>query len=261
MTQIEKYKSKNTLNKIEKYKIYENFDYTVLEPFDKQYNNCLIFFAGFNENSAKYVFVLKLFFENFNHNLKLKIIIPMSNIYKKEDFKGSPYFYLLKQKQTVYSWYIKQIDKDEFKLNTKPEKDKIIINLINDEIKKLGSSENIILSGFSMGGRYLIEILTKMKIKTKINLVYKSVILKLENPYKYSDDEEKIINQNIFHCFYSKYDEVVDFQMFLNSYQILNREFENVNIKIDNGRHHILDFNCLEHMKNLLLYYLLPSKF
>ena len=76
--------NKNTLNKIEKYKIYEYFDYTILEPFDKKYTNCLIFFGGFNENSAKYVYLLKLFFENMN--FKLKIIIPMSNIFEPDDF-------------------------------------------------------------------------------------------------------------------------------------------------------------------------------
>lgn len=252
----------NPLHKVEKYKIFEYFEYSIIEPNDGKYDFCLVFFAGFNENASKYIYLFKLFFENFEPFLKIKIIIPMLNRYTKQDYNNAIVPRDRKNELTnLYSWFIVFTDaksKSGFKINTNKEKDLLVKKLINKEIEKLGSAEAIIFAGFSMGGRYLLHILTEMKIKTKFNLIFKTVVFLYENPYLETEKtEDKAFNENCFYCYYSRYDKIVQFENISKSFQTVKLGFKNTTIRIDNNKKHIMDFNCLEYLKRILLKHLL----
>lgn len=253
----------NPLQKIEKYKIFEYFEYSVIEPNDGNYENCIFFFAGFNENASKYIYLFKLFFENFEPFLRIKIIIPMLNRYSKEDYKNAVIPRGGKNDiNNLYSWFIVLKDEESkigYKVKSNPEKDNLVIKLVKEEIKKLGKTEKIIFVGFSMGGRYLLHILTQMKIKTLFNLIFKTVVFLYENPYlQLNNEEDKIFNQNNVHLYYSRFDKIVQFDNIGKSFQIVKKAFTNTTIKIDNNKKHIVDFNCLEYFKRLLMQYLSP---
>jgi len=255
----------NPLTKIEKYKIFEYFDYSIIEPNDGRYEYCFVFFAGFNENAAKYVYLLKLFFENFEKFLKIKIIIPMLNHYTKEDYLNAVIPRDRKNNiNNLYSWFIvnkSEDDKSGYKIKTNTNKDALVIKLVNEEIKKLGSSEKIIFSGFSMGGRYMLYIITQMKIKTLFNVIFKTVIFLYENPYLNNVfEDDKIFNENKMYLYYSRYDKIVQYENIIKSFQITSKAFKNSTIRIDNNKKHILDFNCLEYLRILLKKYIITKE-
>ncbi len=252
----------NPLSKFEKYKIFEYFEYSLIEPNNGIYDHCIIFFAGFNENASKYIYLLKLFLEKFQPFLKIKLIIPMLNRYHREEYKKA--FIPRSGFDYIYSWFM--VLKDESKpsgysVKTNTEKDNLIMTLINDEINKLGNSNKIIFVGFSMGGRYLLHILTLMKIKTLFNLIFKTVVFLYENPYLLNNSEnDNNFSKNNFHLYYSRYDKIVQFQNIGNSFQIVKKAFENSTIRLDNNKKHIVDYNCLEYFKKLLMHYLFQKE-
>lgn len=261
---MDNFSSINPLSKVEKYKIFEYFDFSIIEPNDGKYDHCLVFFAGFNENASKYIYLFKLFFENFEPFLKIKIIIPMLNRFTKDDYKNA----VIPQDRknnliNLYSWFI--VFKDEtsssgYKIVSNTEKDLLVKKLVNEEIKKLGSSEKIIFAGFSMGGRYLLKILTEMKIKTMFNLIFKTYFFLYENPYLNGETEEdNKFNHNNLHCYYSRYDKIVQFENISKSFQIVKKAFKNTTMRLDNNKKHIVDFNCLEYLRSLLMQYLIRS--
>jgi len=254
----------NPLNKVEKYKIFEYFDFSIIEPNNGKYEYCMVFFAGFNENASKYIYLFKLFFENFEPFQKIKIIIPMLNRVTKDDYKNAVIPRDRKKDlNNLYSWFI--VFKDElsdsgYKITSNPQKDLLVKKLVSDEVKKLGSSEKIIFAGFSMGGRYLLKILTEMKIKTMFNIILKTVVFLYDNPYLNGESEEdRKFNDNNLHCYYSRYDKIVQFDNISKSFQILKRVFPKTTIRIDNNKKHIVDFNCLEYLRILLMQYLITN--
>lgn len=254
----------NPLNKVEKYKIFEYFDFSIIEPNNGKYDYCMVFFAGFNENASKYIYLFKLFFENFEPFQKIKIIIPMLNRITKDDYKNAVIpVDRKKDLDNLYSWFIVFQDKsspDGYKINSNAEKDLLVKKLINEEIKKLGSADKIILAGFSMGGRYLLKILTELKIKTMFNLIFKTVVFLYDNPYLYSPaEEDKKFNDNNLHCYYSRYDKIVKFDNISKSFQILKKAFPKTTMRLDNNKKHIVDFNCLEYLRSLLMQYALKK--
>ncbi len=254
----------NPLKKVEKYKIFEYFDFSIIEPSDKKYDYCLVFFAGFNENAGKYIYLFKIFFENFEPFQRIKIIIPMLNTVTKDDYKNA-LIPMDRKNQLInlYTWLI--VFKDDstptgYKMVTNPKKDLLVQKLVNEEIKRLGSSEKIILAGFSMGGRYLLKTLTEMKIKTMFNVIFKTFVYIYENPFMNGETEEdKKFNDNNVYCYYSRYDKIVQFENISKSFQVVKKAFNKSSIRIDNNKKHIMDYNCLDYLRSLLMQYLLKN--
>lgn len=243
-------------SKPELYNILEYADYSVIVPKDNSYDFAMIFLAGFNENASKYIYLFKFFIEDFtqSHLIKIKIIIPYLASYKKGEY---PTLFISNPDRwsQFYAWYSYEVlstqDGPIFKIIPNEERDKLVTGLISEEMKKLGGSEKIIMSGFSMGGRYLMEIITKMKIKTFFNVAFKSVIFSYDNPKKMIMDE---FNENIFYLYYSLYDRIVLFNRGVYSISVLqNNGFRNIHVKVDKSKKHIVDNKCLEHLESLLL--------
>lgn len=248
---MDEYKFINPLNKKEKYKIFEYYNYTSIEPSDKIYTKCLIFFAGFNENAAKYIYLLKNYFEKSEIYFKIKIIIPMLNIYSTEDYAPNKYIKAEKIGK-IYSWisYVEdENNKGEYVWKTDKKKDEMIINLINKEIKKLnGCTQNIIFVGFSMGGRYLLKILNEMKIKTLFNLLIKTMVL---------DREEYFNRNNQIFMFFSRFDKIVGWENIGTTFNNLKSCFDNVRLKLDNGKKHSVDYVCMDYLQFLMRNYVM----
>jgi predicted esterase len=236
----------------ELYKVLEYSDYAVIEPKDGEYDYALFFFAGFNENASKYIYLFKNFFESTKERFKIKVIIPFlpvaTNYPKKFVYKAHKF-------KELHSWYsFKELDNGKFEIIRFTETDNKVVNLIKKEIKKLKSSERIIMSGFSMGGRYLLEILSMMKIKTKFNILFKTMVLQYENKLKNIDTEEaKAFNENKFYIYISTGDKVVPITHTLNSVRIMKNEFKYVQAKTDNGKKHTVDFMALSYFEKVLM--------
>ena len=243
---MDDYKFINPLNKKEKFKIYEYYNYSVIEPSDHFYKKCLVFFAGFNENAAKYIYLFKNYFEKSEINFKIKIIIPMLNSYLPGEYVPNQYINAEKVGK-VYSWVSYKEDennKGKFVWKTDTKKDEMIKNLINKEIKKLNDcSQNIIFVGFSMGGRYLLKILNEMKIKTLFNLLLKTMVL---------DQDEYVSKNNQIFTLFSRYDKIVGWENIGKTYNNLKLSFENVRLKLDNGKKHSVDYVCMDYLQFLM---------
>lgn len=241
----------------ENYKIFDNSEFATILPNDDIYEYALFFFAGFNEDATKYIYILKLFIEEFSeiHKIKLKIIIPFLPIYKKEEYNTS--WIVNPTKFTkFYAWYSFTVTNTsqgpKFQIIYNEEKNIQVIKLISDEIKLLGSSEKIIFTGFSMGGRYLLELLTILKIKTLFNVAFKSMFTAYVNPHK--DALESSFNENFFYLYYSLYDKTVIFNRALTAITTLKENgLINVKVKIDSSKKHIVDKKCLVHLEDLLV--------
>jgi len=245
------------------YKIFEFFDYLLIEPKKGKHDYTIFFFSGFNENAGKYLYIFKFFFENFSkvYDIKFKIYLPMLNIYKREEYPNSLMIsYEDDRHSKLYSWFNYKLETNkrvDFIPNIK--KDNLIKKLIEKEKQILKESENIIFIGFSMGGRYLIHILESLNLKTKFNLFFKSRVFY----YKSKKLREKIMNEqkdniqdfyeNKFFAIYSKNDKFCILKDAISTYFLLNEEFKSVEVKIDNGYKHIVDYNCIEYLKNILL--------
>jgi predicted esterase len=238
-------------NDDEFYKIYEYPDYSVIEPNDGKYEYCLFFFAGFNENAIKYIYIFKLFLESTKEKYKLKIIVPFLPFFDNYPLKYAPPFL---KPGGYYAWYsFKEIKENKFEYIFNKEKDKHIIDLINKEINKLKTSERIIFGGFSMGGRYFLEILNTMKIKTKFNIIFKTGIHIYENKMKNLNSvEANLFNENKFYLYYSTAENVITFKIGINSIKFIKDNFKNVEIKFDNGNKHVLDFMALTFFETIL---------
>jgi predicted esterase len=243
-------------SKPELYNILEYSEYSLLVPKDNQYDFAMVFLAGFNENASKYIYLFKFFIEDFtqSHGIKIKIIIPYLALYKKGEY---PTLFIANPDRWAqfYAWYSYEVlstqDGPIYKIIPNEEKDKLVTGLISEEIKKLGSSEKIIMSGFSMGGRYLMEIITKMKIKTLLNVAFKSILFAYENPFKMIKDD---FNENSFYLYYSLYDKIVLYNRAVYSISVLQKNgFKNIHVKVDKSKKHVVDNKCLEHLESLLL--------
>lgn len=240
----------------EKFKILEFSDYMIIKPINKKkYEYCMFFFAGYNENAAKYSYLFKIFLENLNFDLPLKIVIPFLPIYKPNEY---PVGWMTNPERFshLHAWYsydIKENEDKSLKVTIIPnkEKDDNVIEMIKNEIEKLGSSQKIILGGFSMGGRYLLEILSKMNITTKFNFFFKTNLIYYNNPRKNEIDAP--INKNKFYIYFSANDKIVYYTRSISSVNIIKREFSNVKVKFDNGvTSHTVDYKCLAFLEALL---------
>jgi len=297
------------------FNILEYSEYAVIVPVDNNYDTSMFFFAGFNENASKYIYLFKNFLEaaareideeeerklgnnydhqdnnsegiknknlnfekNFNSNpgknnnnnidnntnskstpnlKKLKIIIPFLAKYSMDEYPS--YWLSHPEKFThLFAWYsIKVLENQKgvvrYQLIHNENKNKQVIDLINKEIIKLGSSEDIIFCGFSMGGRYLLEILKLMKIKTKFNICFKSVIMAFENPFSnFNSIEAKKFQENNFYLYYSLNDKIVIFNRCAQSVEHLKENnFRNIKVKVDNRRKHVVDEKCLRYLRSI----------
>ena len=240
----------------ERFKIYEYLDYATLLPVDDDYEDCMFFFAGFNENASKYIYLFKNFLEEFETPPKIKIVIPFLPKYSLKDY--APYWLSKNHKDShLYAWYnYEKIDLPEgftIKLLPNKEKNDQVIEMVSQEIEKLGSSEKIIFVGFSMGGRYLVEILTLMKIKTKFNIAFKSVLLIYDNPFKLGDTpESQHFKKNKFYLYYSRNEKVIPFNRGVQSISAMKANgFQNIEVKIDNSKKHLVDIHCLIYLEEI----------
>lgn len=274
-------KIRGKFKKAEKFKIYEYSDHALLLPVDEDYEECLFFFAGFNENASKYIYLLKFFLESLPR-LAIKVIIPFLPRYSKEEY---PTYWLREPErfQHVYAWYTYEIinlpEGFTTKINPNTEKDQFVMKMVREEIKVLGSSNKIMFVGFSMGGRYLLQILTKLKIKTKFNLIFKSILLDYKNPYKVNNKEGKNdeqpgeyedisntseeFNDNLFYLYYSLFDKVVQFQRGVKSIEVLKEKFKkgNVHVRTDNNNKHAVDEDCLYYLATMFKKHKIRPKF
>jgi predicted esterase len=246
----------------EKYKILEYEEYAELIPIDGEYQYCMFFFSGFNEDSKKYTYQLKFFLESLSL-VQIKVIIPFALKYKKEDY---PTYWLNDSSRftSFYAWYnfdvIINIDGSYgFSILNNAEKDEFITKLVLKEINLLGSSESIIFAGFSMGGRFLLHILSLLKIKTKFNLIFKTYFFGILNDVK--DNPYDDFNNNIFFMYYSINDKLVTFNTAVTSIELMKKEFksENVHVKIDNTKKHIFDTKSEMYLEQIFKKYLSPS--
>jgi hypothetical protein len=276
---------KNTNNEIDIfdkkkdiYKLFEYMDYLILTPKDNKYEYALFFFAGFNENAGKYIHLLKPFFENFTKvsKIKFKIILPMlKKVSRNETTKSNFVDYNDYRYEYVYTWniLIKDENLNRIGFNTYKDLDDFVINLINKEIIKLGNQDKIIFCGFSMGGRYMTYVLENMNIKPKFNLLFKSpiTIYNIKNEknfhivnklslkeFKYKSLDKNILRKgdylkNKFYLLYSINDKLLSLPEGLLTYEMIKNEFYQVKMKIDNGKKHVVDYNCLEYLKEILL--------
>lgn len=242
--------------KYEKYKIFEFSQHAeLILTKGEQHTHTFIFFAGFNEFASKYIYLFKSFFEKLEE-CNVKVIIPYLPSYSSKDEEVKYFNNSLNRFTTINTWiYIKTGEKGNRQVYTDKETHEYILNLISREINTLGS-ERIILGGFSQGGYYLFKyILEPLKIRTCFIVVFKSPLYYYDNPHK---DDEKCIsfNSNHIHLFFSRFDKVAEFNSCLTAYQKLKEFFPNVFIKYDNGKHHIVDYGCLEMLEELFLSYL-----
>jgi hypothetical protein len=249
-------------NKIEeKYKILEYNDYSTIEPVNSKYDYCIFFFAGFNENASKYLYLFKNFFENLQNDLLpvFKVVIPLLPKYPIEDYPKRWIMHPENYKE-IFAWYSYEIitvpEGVTIKILPNKEKDEHIISLVNKEIKKFGGdTERVIFSGFSMGGKYLLNLLNVMKIKTKFNFICKSIAIPYEFPSFPSNNQITTnFKKNIFYYYFSVYDKVILFERVISSISVLKENFvkENVHIKFDLSKKHLVDANCLNYLENIL---------
>lgn len=119
------------------------------------------------------IYLLNYYLEKNEIYFKVKIIIPMLNIYSAEEYQWFP----PEKRTTVYSWISYMEDKNKkgtYIWNTDKKKDDLIKNLIKNEIKKLNNdTERIIFVGFSMGGRYMLKILNELNIRILLQEIIK----------------------------------------------------------------------------------------
>jgi predicted esterase len=237
----------------EKFKVLEYSDYSVVVPSDNEYNFCMFYFAGFGENASKYIYLLKQFFEFMTIKLPIKIIIPYSTYYKTYGtFLPDSY-----RRLNVYSWYDWKFENNNYVMANDEARDNIIKELVLKEINFLESSERIIFAGFSQGGYYLLHILTQLKIKTLFNVIFKSNFPMYKNPHLGDESKEGIaFNANLFYCYFSRNEKIVNFNSSVQAIQTLKKNFKYVEIKIDNSSKHVVDYNCLAYFHTIIVKHL-----
>ena len=235
----------------EKFKILEYGDHSIILPSDGEYSFCMFFFSGFNENASKYIYLFKQFFEFMTIKLHIKVVIPLLPLYK--DY--GKYLKEPSKFKNIYSWYDFKLQDDKYVPIYNVENDNFIKELVRKELKILESSEKIIFCGFSQGGRYLLDILLSLKIKTMFNVIFKSAVsTQLTNIYK--DEKDSIFNENKFYLYYSIHDKIVLFDNATKFIQLMKKEFKHIQIKIDNGNKHTIDYNCLSYLDIIMKKYL-----
>jgi predicted esterase len=207
----------------------------------------MFYFAGFNENASKYLYMFKYIFEEID--IKVKIIIPQLPKYYIPDNYMKQFGI---KKNEIYSWYSYVMIKGKQELFFNYETNKLVISLINKEIETLGSSEKLIFVGFSMGGSYLLILLLLLKIKTKFNFICKSVTKLFKNVYK-DDEEYQKFNDNLFYNYFSINERVVHFQLSIESITAQKKNFKNVIIRADNGKRHFFDEKVIQYFKEVLM--------
>lgn len=242
------------------YRIFEFYEYLVIEPKHGKHHFAIFFFAGFNENAGKYLLLFKAFFEHFSNifKIKFKVYFPMLDIVTRENYPKTTMIDEHDERQkNIYTWFNYHIDDSNknHKFKTNQEKENLIKNFILTEAKNLGSEEQLIFIGFSMGGRYLVHILENLKIKTKFNMFFKSPIWyydKKKGLYQHNHEYKKYF-ENKMYLIYSKNDKFAILREGFMTYYLVKEEFSFAKIKVDNGYKHIVDYNCLEFLKETLI--------
>lgn len=247
------------LQKQEKYKVYEYSKHCEVVPNSGENTHTFFFFAGFNEFASKYIYLYKNFFEQFE-DISIKIIIPYLPSYSNTSEQMKNFISnseLVKRFSSINSWFYREKDVNDgnkIVLKSNVEIDLYILNLINKEINKIGS-ENIILGGFSQGGIYLLRnILDTLKIKSCFNVIFKSPVHFYENK-EYQNDKFIAFNHNHIYLYYSRFDKLASFDSAVYSYQKMKNQFNNVFIKFDNSKQHVVNKECLDFLEELVNIY------
>lgn len=241
----------------EKFKILEHSNYSEILPNNEKYEYCFFFFAGFNEHASKYVYVFKNFFENLDIDIPIKIIIPSLVKYDINDY---PHDWITSPEKFshIYSWYsfekIVSPGGLSYRILYNKKKDEEVDEYIRKEIKKLGSSEKLIFCGFSMGGSYLTLVLMRLKIKTMCNIIFKSII-NLNYFQNVKQEGNKDLSLNKAYMLYSLNDKIVIFSRAVHTIMTAKKIFDQVEVKVDSGYKHTVDYNCLKYLERILKKY------
>lgn len=237
----------------DRYKVLEYMDHSIIKP-KSTYDFCLFFFAGFNENSAKYIYPLKSLIEPLPFNIK--VIIPMLPVYTLPENEQTKKIIKKRKGNKLYAWYEFKVKEKENKVSIvfNEENDKKIIEMVKKEIEILKDSKRIIFTGFSMGGSYSMLLLDKMKINNLFTFVCKTVIRSYKcHSFGKNDEESKKFRKNKFFVYFSFNDKVVYFDASLRTIRTLKENFEDVHVKFDKGNKHIFDENNYKHLRRLLI--------
>ena len=278
---IDRYRDNESIDILDRkkdvYKLLEYMDQLIIQPKDNQYDYAFFFFVGFNENAGKYVNLFKPFFENFTKvsKIKFKIILPMPKKISRDIFITSSFVdYNDSRYEYVFAWNILLKDENDKRYGfiSFQEIDDFNKKLIEKEKKILGSQDRLIFCGFSQGGRYMVNLLENLNLKPKFNVIFKSPItiynIKNDNNkvgdrivlknWKYKSLDKEILKKgdflkNKFYLLYSINDKLFTLPQGLLTYEMIKEEFTQVKIRFDNGKKHIVDYNSLEYLKEILL--------
>jgi hypothetical protein len=214
-------------------------DKFIIIPKNQIYKICIIFFSGGGEGPKKYIPLFKTFLEKENF-FNVKIILPFPSKYQYKDILPADFKFSdpKKSNTSINAWYQLHMN-HELKtqaITFNKEKDNEIISLINYESNFLGGGENIILAGFSMGGRYCLHLCTLLNLKFHSVILYKCGytlgLLKNEN------EKDKLRIQKLYYLF-SLQDEVIPFDNSLKSiYNLKQLNPYIFKIQIDSLRNH-----------------------
>jgi hypothetical protein len=240
----------------EKYLIKEfRKDKYIITPKNEEYKTCIFFFCGWKESPKKYAKHFINFLEKENLQ-NIKIVIPFAPKYEYKDMVPAEFKFKDPKMFTspISAWF--QFHFDE-KLRTQgitynKEKDLEISSLIFQESQILGGTENIILAGFSMGGRYVLHLCNLINLKFKAIILFKC--LYTVEIYKKYHKEEKLRIQKMNYLF-SIHDDVITFDSSLRTISVLKHINPVIlNIKIDNTKSHsILEGRGMQILKEALL--------
>lgn len=245
-----------------KLRLFEYSTHSELIPSNKIYSHCLFFFSGFNENSSKYVYLLKNFLEDNNFNT-IKVILPNLPSYdtRLDKYKGKIDNDFTKKFPIISSWYSKSIleisSQDSFvnEFINKENQD-FILNLLKKEHEFLGNYDKIIISGFSQGALYsLVNILTIINKKMCFVLLFKGAIInKIELIYS----NDCLLNH--IHYFYSRFDKLANVIIGIENFQKVKKIFNHCFITFDDGNLHEVDKQSLLYFKKVIKVYVYGEK-
>jgi hypothetical protein len=231
-----------------------------IEPENRiKHRYTIFFFCGFTMHPNFYVSQFFNFIKNYTEKTRVyfKIILPVPNKYLKETFTYfRPFNKSLIKTKFIYSWFNYQLENENCsKYLTEYQKDDFIKNLILQEISLIGGGEQIIFIGHSMGGRYILHLLDEMKMKTKLNVLFKSYIFLYKNRkddfYLNLKNYSDVKNDNIIYSYFSKRDPIADLSQAEKSFKLLKIEFSNVLTHLDESDTHMFDDKCFKYLEEL----------
>jgi len=240
--------------------IYSN--YTIISHKDNKHDLTLFFFMGI-EDKRDYVTLFKNFVEilNITSKIKIKVIIPHlpEILFPNDEIMRAWYYYKDGEGNSIP--IIPNLDQKVFRVLNK-ENDERILNLIKNEISLIGTSEKIIIVGFSMGGRYSQLLLNKLNAKIGFILLLKALPLEYSNglaEYNMTQEEVKL---NKYYLHVSREDFMVHIDKSLYFSEKTQQLGFDLTIDIDDENKHKVDANCLNYLQSLInKYYIANPKF